>query len=91
MDGRSERCVFLFNDTATTEIYTLSLHDTLPISIRMDGWKLVRAGRKKGKWELYRINKDRVELNNLAAKHPDKVKALAAEWTAWRTHTRGME
>src|SRR5947199_5044410 len=25
-------CVFLFNDTATTEIYTLSLHDALPIS-----------------------------------------------------------
>ena len=23
--------VFFFNDTATTEIYTLSLHDTLPI------------------------------------------------------------
>src|SRR3712207_7952471 len=25
-------CVFVFNDTATTEIYTLSLHDALPIS-----------------------------------------------------------
>ena len=25
------RCVFFFNDTATTEIYTLSLHDALPI------------------------------------------------------------
>ena len=25
--------VFFFNDTATTEIYTLSLHDALPISI----------------------------------------------------------
>src|SRR5579885_3918377 len=24
--------VFFFNDTATTEIYTLSLHDALPIS-----------------------------------------------------------
>src|SRR3712207_7579903 len=24
--------MFLFNDTATTEIYTLSLHDALPIS-----------------------------------------------------------
>src|SRR3712207_7614177 len=23
-------CVFFFNDTATTEIYTLSLHDALP-------------------------------------------------------------
>ena len=26
-------CVFFFNDTATTEIYTLSLHDALPISV----------------------------------------------------------
>ena len=24
-------CFFFFNDTATTEIYTLSLHDALPI------------------------------------------------------------
>src|ERR1035438_10584959 len=29
------RCFFVFfNDTATTEIYTLSLHDALPISVR---------------------------------------------------------
>src|SRR3712207_7615110 len=26
-------CFFFFNDTATTEIYTLSLHDALPICI----------------------------------------------------------
>src|SRR2546422_2198395 len=26
-------CLFFFNDTATTEIYTLSLHDALPILI----------------------------------------------------------
>src|SRR5256885_9740421 len=26
---------FFFNDTATTEIYTLSLHDALPISARV--------------------------------------------------------
>src|SRR5256885_9869171 len=33
--GRSQsfRNFFFFNDTATTEIYTLSLHDALPISI----------------------------------------------------------
>src|SRR2546422_11018246 len=28
---------FFFNDTATTEIYTLSLHDALPISLRVAG------------------------------------------------------
>src|SRR5260221_7701712 len=27
--------MFFFNDTATTEIYTLSLHDALPISAHM--------------------------------------------------------
>src|SRR3712207_8213827 len=32
---------FFFNDTATTEIYTLSLHDALPISSTTDGgWRL---------------------------------------------------
>src|ERR1044071_3386015 len=28
--------VFFFNDTATTEIYTLSLHDALPIYVEID-------------------------------------------------------
>src|SRR5438874_8149180 len=28
-------CVFFFNDTATTEIYTLSLHDALPICLEV--------------------------------------------------------
>src|SRR5258705_12476658 len=28
--------IFFFNDTATTEIYTLSLHDALPI---LKGWR----------------------------------------------------
>src|SRR5438067_13562355 len=28
---RSSLIIFFFNDTATTEIYTLSLHDALPI------------------------------------------------------------
>src|SRR2546430_8076460 len=30
---RSFPVFFFFNDTATTEIYTLSLHDALPISL----------------------------------------------------------
>src|SRR3712207_7460851 len=31
------KSIFFFNDTATTEIYTLSLHDALPISIERSG------------------------------------------------------
>src|SRR5271163_2078098 len=34
---------FFFNDTATTEIYTLSLHDALPICPRKTGGILVEA------------------------------------------------
>src|SRR2546427_2508820 len=42
---------FFFNDTATTEIYTLSLHDALPI-YRLDGRRRKRrhaadAGRQR--------------------------------------------
>src|SRR5438067_6657223 len=34
--------LFFFNDTATTEIYTLSLHDALPISARRREWEFAR-------------------------------------------------
>ena len=34
--GHRENVIFFFNDTATTEIYTLSLHDALPISGHAD-------------------------------------------------------
>src|ERR1039457_4928229 len=37
-----ESC-FFFNDTATTEIYTLSLHDALPLSYE---WRLVKLRRR---------------------------------------------
>src|SRR2546430_15361961 len=41
---------FFFNDTATTEIYTLSLHDALPIS-RHDPHRLGAAHRRQyGRW-----------------------------------------
>src|SRR5882762_11656408 len=37
MVTRSRLIFFFFNDTATTEIYTLSLHDALPISRASSG------------------------------------------------------
>src|SRR5256885_6966637 len=37
-----DECIifFFFNDTATTEIYTLSLHDALPICLRDLGFEV---------------------------------------------------
>src|SRR3712207_7397024 len=40
---------FFFNDTATTEIYTLSLHDALPI-YNIDGYNKVMEGIKNLKY-----------------------------------------
>src|SRR3712207_8084292 len=46
--------IVFFNDTATTEIYTLSLHDALPISARhrhtrpdVQPWRLRQADRAR--------------------------------------------
>src|SRR5438132_5035942 len=39
---------FFFNDTATTEIYTLSLHDALPIYVRGTGGIQVVDPREVG-------------------------------------------
>src|SRR2546430_10553000 len=36
--------LFFFNDTATTEIYTLSLHDALPISFSVECINQLRRG-----------------------------------------------
>src|SRR3712207_7687473 len=45
---------FFFNDTATTEIYTLSLHDALPISaVRPSGHRPARGADgdpRRGRW-----------------------------------------
>src|SRR2546422_6757487 len=38
---------FFFNDTATTEIYTLSLHDALPISITRHAERPNDADRRR--------------------------------------------
>jgi len=51
-------------------------------AIRQGQWKLVARGAK-GPWELYDIQADRTELNNLAEKYPERVQAMAERWEAW--------
>ncbi len=62
-------------------------------AIRDGDWKLVREGRpgrdaKLLPWELYDMRHDRVEMHNLAEKHPEKVAELAAQWEAWAVRAK---
>src|SRR2546422_6880511 len=49
---------FFFNDTATTEIYTLSLHDALPISLGI-GEHVRTGGRQHGLGEAPHPGRER--------------------------------
>ena len=47
-------------------------------ALRQGPWKLVSA--KLGRWELYNLAEDRTETQDLAAKNPKRVEAMAKEW-----------
>jgi arylsulfatase len=53
-------------------------------AIRDGKWKLVAKNNRP--WELYDIDADRVERNDLVAKEPARAKELAAKWDAWSKH-----
>src|SRR5436309_11988351 len=54
---------FFFNDTATTEIYTLSLHDALPISANRRQIR-PRATRPVNRWNETRRDRKSTRLNS---------------------------
>src|SRR5215471_20033978 len=57
---------FFFNDTATTEIYTLSLHDALPIWSGRPGrlgWRGWSWGRSASDRKSTRLNSSHVEIS----------------------------
>src|SRR5262245_62608054 len=62
LSGATKSChclLFFFNDTATTEIYTLSLHDALPILERDVRWKRTEVGFVVGARMRIRPGEDR--------------------------------
>lgn len=54
-------------------------------AVRQGKWKLV--ARFKAPWELYDLDADRTEMQDLAHKHPEKVKELAAMYERWARRT----
>src|SRR2546425_5612554 len=77
--------IFFFNDTATTEIYTLSLHDALPIfawtwifdsTFSVINWTLKAAGLLHG-W-LYWLGDQLITLNvERSEEHTSELQSLA--------------
>jgi arylsulfatase len=63
-------------------------------AIRKDKWKLVGrnilqpAGVPIEKWELYDMEADRSELNNLASSHPEVVKEMHQLYAAYAKRTQ---
>ena len=52
-------------------------------AVRDGKWKLVSLRGTPDEWELYDIEADRTEMNNLAEAHPELVARMAAAWHAW--------
>jgi hypothetical protein len=48
---------------------------------------LTAAERPNILWELYDMEKDRTEMQDLASSNPRKARELAAKWEAWAEKT----
>jgi arylsulfatase len=50
-------------------------------AVRVGNWKLVR--KYPGDWELYDMQADRTEMNDLAAAEPDRVREMTRLYAEW--------
>ena len=55
-------------------------------AVRQGKWKLV-WGRTAAKWELYDMEADRTENNDLAGQFPERVRRMASAWLGWAART----
>src|SRR3989454_10172817 len=75
---------FFFNDTATTEIYTLSLHDALPISRLPRG--AGATARARGGRRVHRAAEPRRGVPPVRGLHAAPARPLAREREIGRAH-----
>lgn len=55
-------------------------------AVREGKWKLV--AKENQPWELYDMEADRTEMNDLAARQPARVRELEAKWQTWAARAR---
>ena len=55
-------------------------------AVRAGRWKLVAVRAKP--WELYDLDADRTERNDLASRHPETIAALSARRDDWARRSK---
>ncbi|MCH2209154.1 MAG: sulfatase-like hydrolase/transferase, partial [Lentisphaerales bacterium] len=79
LEGKSLKSVF---DNDTMEERAIFFEHERNRAVRAGKYKLVAKGLK-GKWELYDMEADRTEMNDLSLKMPAKAKELEIAWDKW--------
>src|SRR3712207_8251986 len=79
---------FFFNDTATTEIYTLSLHDALPICVVQERTNREDCRRGYILDGFPRTTAQAAMLEKLAVEQGNKIQAVLVDTPADRKSTR---
>jgi arylsulfatase len=78
MEGRSLLPIFQGKSLGDRKLYWEHMGNRAAL----DGkWKLV--SRDPGNWELYDLEADRTEMNDLAARMPDKTNQMIRDYSAW--------
>src|SRR3712207_9319039 len=87
MTEECERLFFCFNDTATTEIYTLSLHDALPISTSPP------SAPKAGRWSATATTTGASRAARWSGRRSSACSAISrpAWWTRSEEHTSELQ
>ena len=68
--------------------------DTDSYAIVADGWKLIQHTRRPDdfpEYELFDHERDPLNLDDVAADHPERVQALASALTAWRERAESQQ
>lgn len=84
VEGRSLRPAFAGNKMKHSVLYWEHEGNR---GVREGKWKLVAKGQD-GKWELYDIEADRTENNDLAEQYHSRVKIMEQMYVAWAYRTK---
>ncbi len=87
LDGMSVLPTFLGKKQQPHDFLYWEIHGTFHQAVRMSKWKGVRFGTEEP-LELYDLERDRAEQNDVAAEHPDVVKKIEAYLATARTPTK---